>query len=778
MSIRQRILLLVALSFAALLVVGGYAVFRSRSSEAEVKRVTEGVVPSTIESVGLMGQLKDVQIATLDMVAAPDADSTKQKWDELRAKKSILEQSIRSQLEKAENQAQKGLVKEVEESLLNYFSAIDDTAKFKLAGQKDLAEANLAATVDQYLREQGQVIESLQIEKKRSKDEAIDALNGSLASTVSGLTSLSLAAILGLSVLGWLLYRQIVKPIGVMQQKMTEIATSQDYSHRLEATRHDEIGQSMQAFNLMIGKIEESAEQVRQKTADIHAMLHAVPQGILTLQAGAMIHPEYSEYLTEILETQDIAGRSVFDVLFGRCPMGSDLLSQVDAAIAACLGEDQMNYEFNAHVLPTEIGMQMPDGRTKILDLHWAPIANDDEIVERILLVIRDVTEIRALETEARAQKRELSIIGEILAVRHEKFQEFLHSARQFLAENRQMLFELDPAPEGTVRADGLTRLFRNMHTIKGNARTHGLLHLTNSVHEAEQAYDALRRNPQAEWPSHQLHAQLDSVQALVEEYAHIGEVKLGRKGPGRRGDAERYLMVPREAVDRMQQILQDGVAGGDLGALHSVQAMLLESSSDAVSDLLEPVIDSLGSLARELGKARPDCTLDDDGLRIRKQAAETFRNIFPHLYRNALDHGLETPETRVACGKREDGTIALRLRLEEGWLLMRLQDDGRGLALGRIRAKAIEAGLIDDSALPSDETVAQLIFHSGLSTAASVTEVSGRGVGMEAVKAFVQSEGGDIAVRLTGGTEGDDFRPFAVEIRLPGHLAVQMPRT
>lgn len=777
MTIRQRILMLVALSFAALLVVGGYAVYRSVDSEVEVRRVTEGVVPTTIDSVSLMGQLKDVQIAVLDMVAAPDTETLKQKWDELRERKGALERAIKAQEEKADSQAQKGLVKEVEESLKNYFSAIDDTAKFRLAGQKALAEANLAATVEQYLREQGQIIGTLQVEKTRSKDEAIVNLNDSLASTVSGLTTLSLVAIIGLALLGWLLYRQIVLPIGVMQRKMTEIATSQDYSHRLEVDRQDEIGQSMRAFNVMIEKIEESAELVRQKSADIHAMLHAVPQGILTLEAGGIIHPEYSEFLAEILETRDIAGRDIFDVLFRKCSMGSDLLSQTDAAIAACLGEDQMNYEFNSHVLPTEVEFSMPDGRSKVLDLHWAPIANEHEIVERILLVIRDVTEIRALEREAKAQKRELNIIGEILAVRHEKFQDFVSSSRQFLAENEQILAgrgeQLD---SGSSRLEDLARLFRNMHTIKGNARTHGLLHLTNSVHEAEQTYDRLRKDPVSEWPAMQLRAELEAVQKLVQEYEHISEVKLGRKGPGRRADPDRYLMVPREAVDQLNHFVQElrsRPMAGDMARIEAVHSLLNKAASDSMADILKPVIDSLDSLAQELAKAPPTCVLDDGGLRIRKQAVETIRNVFPHLYRNSLDHGIEPPAERLAAGKPAAGRIELRMGLSGEKLRIEMRDDGRGLNLARIREKAIEAGLIREGEAQTDESVAQLIFHSGLSTAGRVTEVSGRGVGMDAVKAFLESLGGTIDLRLVGAKEGDGLRPFVVDISLPAHLAM-----
>ncbi|NRD51328.1 HAMP domain-containing protein, partial [Corallococcus exiguus] len=155
---------------------------------------------------------------------------------------------------------------------------------------------------DQYLREQGQMIEAIQVEKRRSKDEAIGSLNAQLEHTTTTLLAVAAVAILGLAAAGTMLYRQIVRPIREMELKMTEIATSQDFSHRVPVARMDEIGRSLTAFNAMVAKIEESSELVRRKTADIQAMLHTIPQGILTLQAGRTIHPEYSDHLTRILE--------------------------------------------------------------------------------------------------------------------------------------------------------------------------------------------------------------------------------------------------------------------------------------------------------------------------------------------------------------------------------------------------------------------------------------------------------------------------------------------
>ncbi len=775
MNIRQRILLLIALSFAALLFTGGFAVYQSRSSSAEVKSVTEGVVPSTLKSVELMGQLKDVQIAALAMVSAPDAAAVAQTHQEVKKKKAELQKALADQMASADSDAQRGLVKQAEESLQNYFGSIDDTANFMLQGQKELAEATMAATVDQYLREQISVIETVQVEKRRSKDDAIAAVNGNLRATTGTLSVVTLAAILGLAAMGWLLYRQVIHPIGDMEVKMTEIATSQDFTHRLPVSRMDEIGKSVVAFNAMIEKIQQSNEEIRQKTADIHAMLHYIPQGIMTLETGGVIHPEFSEHLKTVLDTGDIAGRDVMHVVFEGCGMGVDALNQMETAISACIGEDEMNFEFNAHLLPHEIQKTMPDGSTKVLDLNWSPITDETGTTLRLLLCLRDVTEMRRLARAADAQKRELAIIGEILAVRQEKFQEFVHSAQQFLDENASLIERAEPT-NADARAGTIAVLFRNMHTIKGNARTYGLMHLTNVVHEAEETYDGIRQG-RLEWDNNFLHDELALTRQVLDEYAHISEVKLGRKGAGRRGSVDTFLMVPKATIAELMHVLEAGARQEASAAAHALQHtrdVLHRLGTEPLARMLSGVTDSLPALASELGKHAPHLQFEDNGVLLRTQLADTLRNVFMHLYRNALDHGLETPAERQQAGKPEAGTIRLQAALHDDRLELRLHDDGRGLAMQRIRAKAIEKGLLDVNDQASAHDVAQLIFAPGFSTASAVTEVSGRGVGMDAVKGFVQAEGGSIELVLHPGDADAPYLPFETVITLPAKFAVQ----
>ena len=775
MNIRQRILLLIALSFAALIFTGGFAVFQNTSSSKEVKMVTEGVVPSSLKSVALMGQLKDVQIATLAMVNAPDKEAIAKTHEEVKLKKAELQNALADQMATADSDAQRGLIKQAEESLLNYFGGIDDTANFMLQGQKPLAEATMAATVDQYLREQISVIETVQVEKRRSKDDAISTVNSNLRATTSTLSVVTLAAVLGLGFMGLLLYRQVIHPIGDMEAKMTEIATSQDFSHRVPVTRMDEIGKSVVAFNAMIEKIQQSTEEVKQKTADIHAMLQYIPQGILTLESGGLIHPEYSDHLRTVLVSDEIAGKDVMNVVFDETGLGADILNQMETAISACIGESDMNFEFNAHLLPHEISKTMPDGTIKVLDLNWSPITDENGTTLRLLLCLRDVTELRALARAADAQKKELAIIGEILAVRQEKFQEFISSAQQFQQENEKLI-DAAASMDAAARKESIGVLFRNMHTIKGNARTYGLLNLTNVVHQAEETYDGIRHGTR-EWDTELLKAELKQTVESVEYYAHINEAKLGRKGVGRRGNAENVLMVPQDSVKGLIEQLDAAANSKDADkqaeALLAARNALQRLGCEPLSRILSGVTESIPSLAQELGKPSPKIVLEQGGILVRSQLADTLRNVFMHLYRNAMDHGLETAAERAAAGKSETGTIELTMSLDAERLQIRLKDDGRGLPLQRIRAKALEQGILVEGEEKSASDIAQLIFASGFSTASQVTEVSGRGVGMDAVRGFIEAEGGSIALSLTSTDTSSTYCPFETVITLPAKFAV-----
>ncbi len=149
------------------------------------------------------------------------------------------------------------------------------------------------------------------------------------------------------------------------------------------------------------------------------------------------------------------------------------------------------------------------------------------------------------------------------------------------------------------------------------------------------------------------------------------------------------------------------------------------------------------------------------------KTVIESIGDPLTHLVRNSADHGLEPPDERVAAGKPDQGVIKMNAYHEGGNICITVEDDGRGLNREKILAKAVKQGLISETDKLSDEQMWSLIFRPGFSTADKVTDVSGRGVGMDVVKRNIESLGGTVSIRTAAG-KGTTFT-----LKLPLTLAI-----
>jgi len=157
----------------------------------------------------------------------------------------------------------------------------------------------------------------------------------------------------------------------------------------------------------------------------------------------------------------------------------------------------------------------------------------------------------------------------------------------------------------------------------------------------------------------------------------------------------------------------------------------------------------------------------EGEGTEVDKTVIERLTDPITHMIRNAIDHGLERPEVRVAAGKGPEGTVRLSAAHRSGRIVIEVSDDGKGIDRPRVRQIAIDKGLIEVDSNLSDEEVDNLIFMPGFSTASSVSDISGRGVGMDVVKRSIQGLGGRIAITSRPG-QGSTFT-----LSLPLTLAV-----
>ncbi len=200
---------------------------------------------------------------------------------------------------------------------------------------------------------------------------------------------------------------------------------------------------------------------------------------------------------------------------------------------------------------------------------------------------------------------------------------------------------------------------------------------------------------------------------------------------------------------------------------VRELQEMAMTIRMIPVSGLFRRMIRLVHDISAKAGK-KVDLQLIGEETEIDKTVIETITDPLVHLLRNSLDHGLETPDQRVAAGKVEKGTIKLSARHEEGEVWVTIEDDGRGLNKDKILEKAISKGLIEgDGSDLTDKQINNLIFAPGFSTAAQITDISGRGVGMDVVKKNLEKIKGKIDVTSNPG------QGTKITLRIPLTLAI-----
>jgi chemosensory pili system protein ChpA (sensor histidine kinase/response regulator) len=196
------------------------------------------------------------------------------------------------------------------------------------------------------------------------------------------------------------------------------------------------------------------------------------------------------------------------------------------------------------------------------------------------------------------------------------------------------------------------------------------------------------------------------------------------------------------------------------------VQQELMRMRAVPFANLTERLYRVVRQVSRELDK-RAELEIEGADVELDRSVLERIAAPLEHILRNAVVHGLEAPAARAAAGKPEAGRISVTLRQEANEIALLVADDGAGLDLERLRQKGLDMGLLQPGQEPSEPELMQLIFASGLSTADTVTEIAGRGVGMDVVRNDIASIGGrvDIASRRGAGTTFTLYLPLTLAV-------------
>jgi two-component system chemotaxis sensor kinase CheA len=251
--------------------------------------------------------------------------------------------------------------------------------------------------------------------------------------------------------------------------------------------------------------------------------------------------------------------------------------------------------------------------------------------------------------------------------------------------------------------------------------------------------------------------AKIDSIMNLVAELivAKNGLSYLANRAEQVHGSRA----VAREIKDQFSVI--DRITQGLQVSVMSVRMM-------PVSQVFQRFPRLVRDISRKLGK-KIELVIEGEDTEADKNVLESLADPLIHMVRNSLDHGIETPEERLAAGKSEHGTLNIIARQENDFVVIEVRDDGKGIDLQRVKIKSLQLGLIsaEKAEQMSDQEAANLVFLPGFSTKEEVSDLSGRGVGMDVVRSAVLKANGDVTLRTTMGAG------TSVTVRLPLTMAV-----
>ncbi|MFW7380715.1 MAG: 7TM diverse intracellular signaling domain-containing protein [Oligoflexus sp.] len=516
------------------------------------------------------------------------------------------------------------------------------------------------------------------------------------------------------------------------------------------ADRLNTMRNALKKTNAELKDLNENLElKVVEKTHDIKTILATIPQGIFQVRIindHPVIDQEFSEHLKVMLHGSDIAGTDPMKTVFAQSSLSSDQKAMLSAVLEGAINEELFGYEANHHGLPREMEM---NGR--FIEIDWSPIVDQNEIVRKILVTMKDVTDLRQYQLAAMKQAQESQTLGEIVRQDAGKMQEMIRVCEDMLETS---LFHC-----AKFEKNSLALIYRNLHTIKGLSRNFELKMLTNSLHDAEQTIKDLQGHELSRQEIKSIEQKIrDSYQVFM-EYKRINNEVLGRSDL-----ADKVLMDRVELKDILRQIKKIN----SLTQLKEIESKILFMFEVKLEQVLADEVSLLGSVCKSLGKPLPQVHFMDPGVMIPPQLKNPLRKAFIHLFRNSIDHGIELAEERQKLGKDGFGHIYIDVKELDHQLIIQFWDDGRGLILNKVKDRAKILHLIENDDLSLQETI-ELIFAPGFSTAEKTTDISGRGVGIDAIRAFIEEAGGHVRIE-SAGIVGDEIVKIRFVITLPAH--------
>ncbi len=570
--------------------------------------------------------------------------------------------------------------------------------------------------------------------------------------------SIIIAGILLCIVIVILLERIVLFRISKLNQDVNTITEKQDHSLRVTIKGKDELASFSSSVNNMLCALQAKEILIEERNKEIHLLMNSVPTGLLSINEKFFINPIYSKSIEQILGQTDLAGKHFLDALNFD---SNDETGKVDLINFLEIMQQELVAEkdivelnpFKEYQLYTLSGM-------KWLRIHYFLIDRGKGLSKHILVTIENITDEKALaERASKSEKENMQL--KALVEDPILFKDFLTEMKHIHQHANASFVSLNPdKPSLPIIND----IFRDVHTIKGAAGSFGLTTVIEIAGILEEKLGRLRENGIID--SEIIILIKDSLSQLSAAIMEVMEVAKKIFGDDFNENNDIYLRISLEKLCH------------EFAALDSFlkNELILDQDYKQIRKKIEHQFMSLRSIPAKRGiakalkiipgvlrKLKKNIQIDIIGgdVSIDCEIAKELNTPLIHLIRNSIDHGIEPEDIRQAAGKSEQGHVSISIANIPDFIIVEVSDDGCGLDPELLKNTAIKKGLLTEleaERLTYQEALS-LILKPGFTTAETVTDISGCGVGMDSVAVSIRENlFGDLSIESQKGI-GTTFR-------------------
>jgi len=475
---------------------------------------------------------------------------------------------------------------------------------------------------------------------------------------------------------------------------------------------------------------------LENKSQQIKNILDNVGQGFLTFGPDLLIDDEYSQECRQIF-TRNPARQTLAQVLY---PNDQDQADFLETIFSRLMGlEDPDKIDLYMPLLPSEIEIN-----ERCISLEYQ-IVNESSISDSkyIICVLTDITEKRQLEEKMEEERSSLRMVVKAI-VYYDSFIECIEEFRDF---SNYKIYDILEGPASCE--EKLAEIYRSIHTFKGNFSQFDTTQVVKKLHDSEtfMAQSSNSDNQLDESSIRDLLEEINMPQWLDDDLSKISDY-LGEDFWKNKDTFKVDKEKLQELEEKMIQLLPPREYALLLPYLRRLRYKPFK-------EMLKPYSEYTLQLAQRMGKNIHPFNIEGDDILVDNDYYTYFVRSLVHVFRNMIDHGIESIDERIMLDKSEIGTICCRVERYKDRIQLFIADDGFGIDLDKVKTKALASGKYTAEELLTfnDEQLIDLIFEDQLTTAESLSLISGRGMGLSVVKSETERINGNIQVNSQWGS-------------------------